>query len=78
MSNLCANAVAVPLTFIFQNSLAADKFAAEWKKANIVPFHYDKQKVSTYLSTSISSAYMQCIKNFCKAYFQQTFQIFRG
>ena len=53
MSNLCANAVAVPLTFILQNSMAADKFDTEWRKANIVPFHYDKQKVSTYRPVSL-------------------------
>ena len=36
---ICANSVAHPLTFIFQNSHVAGIFANDWKKANIVPTH---------------------------------------
>ena len=50
MIKLCTSSVTHPLTFIFQNSLAAGTFANQWKKANIVPVHKnnDKQILSNY------------------------------
>ena len=39
MIKLCINSVAHPLTLIFQNSMAADTFPTQWKRANIVPIH---------------------------------------
>ena len=38
---LCTNSVAHPLTLIFQNSMDAGTFATQWKRANIVPIHYE-------------------------------------
>ena len=50
MIQLWAIFVSRPLTLIFQNSLAAGTFAAQWKKADIVPIlkKSDKQIVSNY------------------------------
>ena len=39
MIKICADAIAHPLTLIFQTSLVAGIFANNWKKANIVPIH---------------------------------------
>ena len=50
MIKLSDNSVTYPLTFVFQNSLAAVTFATQWKRANIVPVDKknDKQIVSNY------------------------------
>ena len=55
MIKLCTNSVAHPLTLIFQNSIFAGIFAAQWKRANIVPIHKknDKQIVSNYQPVSL-------------------------
>ena len=39
MIKIYADSIAHPLTLIFQNSLGADIFANDCKKANIVPIH---------------------------------------
>ena len=44
MIKLCTNSVAHPLTLIFRNSMAAGTFAAQWKRANIVPVHKKNDK----------------------------------
>ena len=58
---LSITSVAHPLTLIFQNSMAAVKFATQWKRASLVAIHKKNQINSIKLSTSISSAYMQLI-----------------
>ena len=52
---LCTNSVTNPLTLIFRNSMAAGKFATQWKRANIAPIHKknDKQIVSNYRPVSL-------------------------
>ena len=69
MIKLCTNSVAHPLTLMFQNSMDAGIFAAQWKRANIVPVHKknDKQIVSNYQPVSLlpicSKIFDKCVLN---------------
>ena len=55
----CTNSATHPLTLAFHNSMAAGTFAAQWKRANIVPIHKkkDKQIVSNYRPVSLLPIY---------------------
>ena len=65
--------VAHPLTVIFQNSMAAGKFATQWKRANITPIHKknDKQIVSNYRPVSLLPI---CSNIFEKLIFNELFK----
>ena len=75
MIKLCTNSVTHPLALIFQNSMAAGTFAAQWKRANIVPIHKknNKQIVSNYWPVSPLPI---CSKIFEKLIFNELFKIF--
>ena len=76
MRKLSTNSVPHLLTLIFQNSMAAGTFATQWNRSNIVPINKknDKQIVSDYPP----DYFLLICRNFWKANFQLTFQIFWG
>ena len=69
MIKLGANSVAHPLTLMFQNSLVADAFSIQRKRANMDPIHMKngKQILSNYRPVSRLPI---CCKIFEKHYFQ--------
>ena len=70
MIKLCINSVPHRLTLIFQNSMGAGTFPAQWKRANIVPIHKknDKHIVSNYRLVSLLP---RCSKIFEKLIFNE-------
>ena len=75
MSKVCTNSVALLLTLIFQNSVAAGRFPTQWKRANIVPLHKknDKEIISNYRPVSLLPI---CSKIFEKLTFNKLFKFF--
>ena len=73
MIKLCTNSVALLLTLIFQNSMAAGTFPTQWKRANIVPLHKknDKEIISPYRPVSLLPISSKVIFNKLFKYFEK-------
>ena len=44
MIKLCGNSIFKPFSIIFNDCLNGGKFSHEWKKANVVPVHKERNK----------------------------------